>query len=136
MRDYSDYQNPLSSRYASKAMRFVFSPQNKFQTWRDLWIALAQSQMELGLPITEDQLAEMRENRDRIDYDAAAEYERRFRHDVMAHVHHYGDLCPNARPIIHLGATSCYVGDNTDVIVLRQALDELLPKLDTQGDSC
>jgi len=129
MRDYSDYQNPLSSRYASKAMRFVFSPQNKFQTWRDLWIALAQSQMELGLPITEDQLAEMRENRDRIDYDAAAEYERRFRHDVMAHVHHYGDLCPNARPIIHLGATSCYVGDNTDVIVLRQALDELLPKL-------
>jgi adenylosuccinate lyase len=123
------YQNPLNSRYASAEMSYVFSPENKFRTWRQLWIALATAQKELGLGITDIQLREMEANKDRIDYEAAAKYERQFRHDVMAHVHHFGDLCPNAKPIIHLGATSCYVGDNTDIIQLRQGLDVLLPKL-------
>ncbi|MEC7986676.1 MAG: adenylosuccinate lyase [Myxococcota bacterium] len=124
-----DYQNPLGTRYASKEMRFVFSAQNKFVTWRDLWIALAQIQRELGLPIQEEQIQELKKQRDVIDYQAVAVYEKKFRHDVMAHVHHYGDLCPRARGILHLGATSCFVGDNTDILVLRQALDLLLPKL-------
>ena len=97
-------------------MCFVFSPANKFGTWRKLWIALARAQQELGLEISDEQIAELEANADQIDFEAAASYEKRFRHDVMAHVHHYGDLCPQARPIIHLGATSCYVGDNTELI--------------------
>ena len=129
MDDPRDFQHPLSARYASKDMRFVFSPANKFGTWRKLWIALAKAQRDLGLDISEEQIAELESQADQIDYAAAATYERRFRHDVMAHVHHYGDLCPQARPIIHLGATSCYVGDNTELIQLAQGLDILIPKL-------
>jgi len=131
----NDYQNPLGTRYASKEMRFVFSPQNKFCTWRSLWIALASVQKELGLPIEEEQIAELKAQKEHIDYDVVAKYERTFRHDVMAHVHHYGDLCPKARGIIHLGATSCFVGDNTDILVLREGLDLLLPKLASTIDA-
>jgi adenylosuccinate lyase len=110
-------------------MRFVFSPANKFGTWRKLWIALARAQRDLGLDIRDEQIAELESQVDHIDYEAASVYEKRFRHDVMAHVHHYGDLCPTARPIIHLGATSCFVGDNTELIQLAQGLDILIPKL-------
>ena len=116
------YENPLCSRYASKEMQRIFSPDFKFSTWRRLWIALAEAEQELGLPITDAQLAEMRAHVDDIDYDRAADYERRLRHDVMAHIRTYGDVCPAAKPIIHLGATSCYVGDNTDVIQLREGM--------------
>ena len=116
------YENPLCTRYASRAMQNIFSPDFKFSTWRRLWIALAESEQELGLPITDEQLAEMRAHIHDIDYAKAAEYEHRFRHDVMAHIHTYGDVCPTARPVIHLGATSCYVGDNTDIIQLREGL--------------
>ena len=112
-------------------MAYLFSDDHKFRTWRRLWLALAEAECALGLPIREDQLAELREHLDDIDYDAAAAYEKELRHDVMAHVHALGDLAPNARPIIHLGATSCYVGDNTDLLVLRDAIDLLLPKLAT-----
>lgn len=116
------YENPLCARYASRTMQHIFSPDFKFSTWRRLWIALAESEQELGLPITDEQLDEMRAHIDDIDYDKAAAYESRLRHDVMAHIHTYGDLCPTAKPIIHLGATSCYVGDNTDIIQLREGL--------------
>ena len=116
------YVNPLCTRYASREMQEIFSNDTKFRTWRLLWIALAESEMELGLPITQAQIDEMREHIDDIDYDKAAEYEHKFRHDVMAHVHTYGDACPSAKGIIHLGATSCYVGDNTDIIVMRRGL--------------
>ncbi|MGM9613952.1 MAG: adenylosuccinate lyase [Oscillospiraceae bacterium] len=116
------YENPLCARYASRTMQHIFSPDFKFSTWRRLWIALAESEKELGLPITDEQLDEMRAHIDDIDYDRAAEYESRLRHDVMAHIRTYGDLCPTAKPIIHLGATSCYVGDNTDIIQLREGL--------------
>lgn len=121
--DRTSYQSPLSSRYASKAMRFNWSDAKKFTTWRKLWIALAEAEQALGLPITDEQLDELRANAENVDYDAAAEYERKLRHDVMAHVHAWGDQCPKARGIIHLGATSCYVGDNTDLILLRDGLD-------------
>lgn len=121
--DRNSYQSPLSSRYASEAMRFNWSDAKKFTTWRKLWIALAESEQALGLPITDAQLDELRANDANVDYDAAAEYERKLRHDVMAHVHAWGDQCPNARGIIHLGATSCYVGDNTDLILLRDGVD-------------
>lgn len=131
MSDHSRYSSPLVDRYASPRMAFLFSDDHKFRTWRRLWLALAEAEAELGLPIAEDQLAELREHLDDIDYDAAAAYERELRHDVMAHVHALGDVAPKARPIIHLGATSCYVGDNTDLLVLRDALDVLLPKLAT-----
>jgi adenylosuccinate lyase len=110
-------------------MRQVFSPWNKFVTWRRLWIALARAQQELGLAIDDEQIAELEAQLETIDFDAVARYEAELRHDVMAHVHHYGDLCPTARPILHLGATSCFVGDNTDLLQLRQGLDLLLPKL-------
>jgi len=123
------YQNPLTNRYASKEMSFIFSDDNKFQTWRTLWIALATAQQELGLSITTEQLEEMSSTSEEIDYKSVAEYEIKFRHDVMAHLHHFGDLCPAAKGIMHLGATSCYVGDNTDIIVLKQGLELLLPKL-------
>jgi adenylosuccinate lyase len=116
------YENPLCARYASAEMQHIFSPDFKFSTWRRLWVALAESEKELGLPITDAQLDEMRAHITDIDYDRAADYERRLRHDVMAHIRTYGDACPLAKPIIHLGATSCYVGDNTDVIQMREGL--------------
>lgn len=116
------YQNPLCVRYASDTMKQIFSDDNKFSTWRKLWIALAESEQELGLNITDEQIEEMKAHIYDIDYDKARKYESELRHDVMSHVHTYGDTCPKAMPIIHLGATSCYVGDNTDIIVMRQAL--------------
>ena len=116
------YENPLCTRYASDEMKRIFSSDNKFSTWRKLWIALAESEKELGLDITDEQINEMKAHIYDIDYERAGEYESKFRHDVMAHVHTYGDVCPKAKPIIHLGATSCYVGDNTDIILMREAL--------------
>lgn len=120
MRD--TYVNPLCERYSGKEMKYIFSPDKKFSTWRKLWIALAEAEKELGLNIGDDQIEQMKENIYNIDYDKAREYESKVRHDVMAHVLTFGDLCPLARPIIHLGATSCYVGDNTDIIVMKEAL--------------
>ena len=114
------YENPLISRYASETMSRLWGDQRKFSTWRRLWVALAEAERELGLPVTDEQIAELRAHVDDIDFDAAAKYERRLRHDVMAHVHTYGDVCPTARPIIHLGATSCYVTDNTDLLLMRE----------------
>jgi len=116
------YESPLNSRYASKEMQFLFSPDNKFRTWRKLWIALAESEKELGLSITQEQIDELIAHKDDINYDVASREERIVRHDVMAHVHAYGEQCPKAKGIIHLGATSCYVGDNTDLMVMRDAL--------------
>jgi len=120
--DINTYSNPLNERYASKEMLYLFSPHKKFSTWRKLWIALAESEKELGLNISDEQIAEMKANVDNIDFAYAAEMERKFRHDVMAHVHTFGKVCPKAMPIIHLGATSAYVGDNTDLIVLKEAM--------------
>lgn len=116
------YDNPLIGRYASDEMSRLWGPQRKFSTWRRLWVALAEAEHELGLPVTREQIDELRAHVDDIDFEAADQYERRLRHDVMAHVHAYGDLCPKARPIIHLGATSCYVTDNTDLLLLREGL--------------
>lgn len=116
------YQSPLCERYASREMQGIFSADTKFTTWRKLWIALAESEQELGLPISDEQIEEMKAQFDYIDYEAAQQYERELRHDVMAHVHTFGDACPKAAGIIHLGATSCYVGDNTDVILMQRAL--------------
>ena len=116
------YTSPLSERYASKEMQFVFSQDNKFRTWRRLWIALAETEKELGLPITDLQIEELKAAKDDINYDVAKAREKEVRHDVMSHVYAYGQQCPNAKGIIHLGATSCYVGDNTDVIIMREAL--------------
>lgn len=116
------YETPLASRYASKAMQQLFSPDMKFTTWRRLWIALAEAEQALGLPITDGQITEMKAHVDTIDYEAADRHEAIVRHDVMAHVHAFGEQCPLARPIIHLGATSCYVGDNTDLIILVEGL--------------
>lgn len=116
------YESPLCTRYASKEMRGIFSPDHKYSTWRTLWCTLAESERELGLPITLEQTEELRENVDNIDYQLEARYERELRHDVMAHLHTYADACPKAGPIIHLGATSAFVGDNTDIIVMREAL--------------
>ncbi len=116
------YENPLCKRYASPDMQFIFSDDNKFTTWRRLWIALAESQRELGLDITDAQLNEMTSNVSNINYEIANRHEAEVRHDVMAHVLAYGEQCPVAKPIIHLGATSCYVGDNTDIILMRSAL--------------
>lgn len=118
----TSYQNPLVERYASDEMSRIFSPAFKFTTWRRLWIALAESQRELGLPIPEEAISQMREKIDEIDFERVAELERRLRHDVMAHVHHFGEVAPAARGIIHLGATSAYVGDNTDLIQHREAM--------------
>ncbi|KAI2597955.1 adenylosuccinate lyase, partial [Homo sapiens] len=122
------YRSPLASRYASPEMCFVFSDRYKFRTWRQLWLWLAEAEQTLGLPITDEQIQEMKSNLENIDFKMAAEEEKRLRHDVMAHVHTFGHCCPKAAGIIHLGATSCYVGDNTDLIILRNALDLLLPK--------
>ena len=119
---HDSYQNPLCTRYAGKDMQRIFSDQQKFSTWRKLWLALAESEQTLGLPITDAQLDEMRLHLDDIDYDLAARKEKELRHDVMAHVHTFAAACPTAAPIIHLGATSCYVGDNTDVLNQRDAL--------------
>ena len=123
------YQSPLSERYASKEMQYIFSPDMKFKTWRKLWIALAETEAELGLPITEEQIAELKAAKDDINYDVAKAREKEVRHDVMSHVYAYGQQCPTAKGIIHLGATSCYVGDNTDVIIMREALYLVRKKL-------
>lgn len=123
------YESPLSSRYADKEMKYLFSPDKKFRTWRKLWIALAESEMELGLPITQEQIDELKAHADDINYDVAEEREKLVRHDVMSHVYAYGVQCPNAKGIIHLGATSCYVGDNTDVIIMTEALRIVEKKL-------
>jgi adenylosuccinate lyase len=127
--DPKAYQNPLTDRYASQEMVYLFSPEKKFTTWRHLWLALAEAESHLGLPISPSQLKAMRETLNDVDFPLAAAYEKKLRHDVMAHVHAWGDQIPEARPIIHLGATSCYVGDNTDLIILGESLDLLLPKL-------
>ncbi len=123
------YDNPLISRYASAAMSRLWSPQTRHATWRKLWVVLAEAERELGLDISQAQLDELRANVDRIDFAAAAAYEQKLRHDVMAHVHAYGDLCPQARGIIHLGATSCYVTDNADLLLMQQGLRMLRSKL-------
>jgi adenylosuccinate lyase len=123
------YDNPLIGRYASREMAELWSPQTKHATWRRLWVALAEAERELGLRITAAQLDELRAHVDDIDFTAAEKYEKQLRHDVMAHVHAYGDACPVARPIIHLGATSCYVTDNTDLIVMRRGLEMVRSKL-------
>lgn len=125
----NSYQNPLTGRYASERMQYLFSPEHKFRSWRRLWIALAEAEKELGLPITEEQIAELRAHRDDINYEDAERREREVRHDVMSHVYAYGLQCPAARGILHLGATSCYVGDNTDLIIMREALTLLREKL-------
>ena len=124
-----NYTSPLSERYPSKEMQYLFSPEKKFRTWRKLWIALAESERELGLDITEEQILQLKENSENINYDTARERERIVRHDVMAHVYAYGQQCPDAKGIIHLGATSCYVGDNTDLIIMTEALRLLRSKL-------
>ena len=123
------YVSPLSERYASKEMQYIFSPDMKFRTWRRLWIALAETEKELGLPITQEQIDELKAHKDDINYDVAKERERQVRHDVMSHVYAYGKQCPKAKGIIHLGATSCYVGDNTDIIVMTEALKLVKKKL-------
>ena len=125
----SIYESPLSSRYASDQMQYIFSPDKKFSTWRRLWIALARAEMELGLPVTQEQINQMEAHIADIDYDMAAQKETELRHDVMAHIHTYGAQCPEAMPIIHLGATSCYVGDNTDIIIMRDGLELIRDKL-------
>ena len=119
------YQSPLCERYASKEMQSIFSNDRKFSTWRKLWVALAESEQELGLPISNEQIQEMKSQISNIDYEKAKQYERELRHDVMAHVHTYGDACPKSAGIIHLGATSCYVGDNTDIILMQSALIQI-----------
>ena len=123
------YVSPLSERYASREMQYIFSPDMKFKTWRKLWIALAETERELGLPITEEQIEELKAHADDINYEVAKERERIVRHDVMSHVYAYGQQCPKAKGIIHLGATSCYVGDNTDIIIMREALRMVRKKL-------
>nr|WP_302856472.1 adenylosuccinate lyase [uncultured Ruminococcus sp.] len=125
------YESPLSARYASKEMKYIFSPDKKFRTWRKLWIALAESEKELGLPITQEQIDELKAHAEDINYDVAQEREKIVRHDVMSHVYAYGVQCPNAKGIIHLGATSCYVGDNTDIIIMTEGLKLIRNKLIT-----
>lgn len=125
------YESPLSSRYASKEMKYIFSPDMKFRTWRKLWIALAESEMELGLPVTQEQIDELKAHAEDINYEVAEEREKLVRHDVMSHVYAYGQQCPKAKGIIHLGATSCYVGDNTDVIIMTEGLKLVRNKLVT-----
>lgn len=123
------YQSPLSERYASREMQYIFSPDMKFKTWRRLWIALAETEKELGLPITDEQIEELKSHAEDINYDVAKEREKVVRHDVMSHVYAYGQQCPKAKGIIHLGATSCYVGDNTDIIVMAEAMKLVRKKL-------
>ncbi|MBR0374859.1 MAG: adenylosuccinate lyase [Mogibacterium sp.] len=128
MDNKTQYRSPLSARYASKEMKYIFSEQKKFTTWHELWIALAKAERELGLDITQEQIDELTAAKHIVDYDVAEAQEKKVRHDVMSHVYAYGKRCPKAEPIIHLGATSCYVGDNTDVIIMRDALRLLLDK--------
>ncbi|MCI8634547.1 MAG: adenylosuccinate lyase [Eubacterium sp.] len=123
------YMSPLSERYASREMQYIFSPEKKFKTWRQLWIALAKTERELGLEITEEQIAELEAHKDDINFEVAKEREKLVRHDVMSHVYAYGVQCPKAKGIIHLGATSCYVGDNTDIIIMDEALKLVKAKL-------
>ncbi len=123
------YESPFCTRYASKEMQYIFSADKKFTTWRRLWVALARAEMKLGLNVTQEQVDELEANVENIDYRVAAEREKQVRHDVMSHVYAYGQVCPKAYPIIHLGATSCYVGDNTDIIVMRDALKVVKRKL-------
>ena len=123
------YQSPLSERYASKEMQYIFSPDMKFRTWRKLWIALAETEKELGLNITQEQIDELKEYAEDINYDVARAREKEVRHDVMSHVYANGVQCPKAKGIIHLGATSCYVGDNTDIIVMTEGLKLVKKKL-------
>ncbi len=123
------YMSPLSERYASKEMQYIFSAEMKFKTWRKLWIALAETEQELGLPITDEQIAECRAHKDDINFETAKEREKLVRHDVMSHVYAYGVQCPKAKGIIHLGATSCYVGDNTDIMIMAEALGLIQKKL-------
>ena len=129
MESHSVYESPLSGRYASLEMQEIFSPSFKFKTWRKLWIALAESEKELGLPISEEQIAELKENAEHINYEEAKKREKEVRHDVMSHVYAYGLQCPKAKGIIHLGATSCYVGDNTDLLTVREGLKLIRKKL-------
>lgn len=126
---YDRYVSPLSERYASKEMQYIFSPEKKFRTWRKLWIALAETEKELGLPITQEQIDELKQDQDEINFEVAKEREKLVRHDVMSHVYAYGVQCPQAKGIIHLGATSCYVGDNTDIIIMAEALKLVRRKL-------
>jgi len=126
---YDRYQSPLSERYASKEMQYLFSPEKKFKTWRRLWIALAETEKELGLPITQAQIDELKEHAEDINYEVAKEREKLVRHDVMSHVYAYGQQCPGAKGIIHLGATSCYVGDNTDIMIMTEGLQLVRQKL-------
>ncbi len=126
---YDRYQSPLSERYASKEMQYIFSPEKKFRTWRKLWIVLAETEKELGLPITEEQIEELKANQENINFEEARAREKLVRHDVMSHVYAYGLQCPKAKGIIHLGATSCYVGDNTDIILMTEALKLVRKKL-------
>src|SRR5262245_32566737 len=136
--NHDQYQNPLITRYASKDLVHLWSPQSIHSTWRRLWVALAEAEQELGLAISADQISQMRSAVDSIDFAKASQYERDLRHDVMAHVHAFGDQCPSARPIIHLGATSCYVTDNTDLILFRESLrllrDRLVAVIDALAD--
>lgn len=129
MSDYSSYESPFCTRYASKEMQYIFSADKKFTTWRKLWVALARAEMKLGLPVTKEQVDELEAHIGDIDYAAAAEREKQVRHDVMSHVYAYGLVCPKAKGIIHLGATSCYVGDNTDIIIMRDALKTVRRKM-------
>ncbi len=129
MNDRKSYESPFCTRYASEEMQYIFSADKKFKTWRKLWVALARAEMKLGLPVTEEQVRQLEENVDNIDYETAEKREREVRHDVMAHVYTYGKACPDAKGIIHLGATSCYVGDNTDIIIMRDALYVIRRKL-------
>lgn len=126
---YDRYVSPLSERYASREMQYIFSPEKKFCTWRRLWVALAEAEHELGLPVTEEQIGELREHMEDINFEVAKEREKAVRHDVMSHVYAYGVQCPKAKGIIHLGATSCYVGDNTDIIIMAEALKLVRKKL-------
>lgn len=128
-KNINSYESPFCTRYASEEMQYIFSADKKFTTWRKLWVALARAEMKLGLPVTEAQVKQLEEHINDIDYDVAAEREKQVRHDVMAHVYTYGKVCPDAEGIIHLGATSCYVGDNTDVIIMRDALNVVRRKL-------
>ena len=129
MSNTNSYESPFCTRYASEEMQYIFSADKKFTTWRRLWVALARAEMKLGLPVTEAQVKQLEENINNIDYDMAAAREKEVRHDVMAHFYTYGQACPDAKGIIHLGATSCYVGDNTDVIIMRDALQVIRRKL-------
>ena len=126
---YDNYQNPLISRYSSQQMSELWGDRRKFETWRRLWIALAEAESEMGLDVSSEQVEQMKGQIENIDFAAAQAYEKKLRHDVMAHVHAFGDVCPDARPIIHLGATSCFVTDNTDLILLREALELVQQRL-------